>query len=197
MAPIRRPRSNLIFNIITPIPTWHLHTHTLRLTPMTPWSLVQSKSSVNVISFLFCKHPSFFPRYSPFHTLFWISKMLFTSKHLCAFFLLFFFFLSSNKSQEKVSLSTVSKATWPKLFFSISSAWLSSNVTRIQFIILLFLNLYSYHCAILESRAKCPFCPLLYLLPTENTIKLTFCVLFAQKNAFSCSFLIFDFHFLI
>ena len=157
--------------------------------------MYKAKFPTDVVSFQRCKYPCF-SHYSP--TLFWISKMLFTQMFILVLSSIPFF-LSSNKSPKKLYWSTQSNST-QILSFSLFSPCLSSNITPIRFIVLLFLNLYSLSlCTVFESRDKCPFCPLLYCLSLENMVKLTLYVLFTRKNVFSCSFFVvhFDFRFLI
>ena len=99
------------------------------------------------------------------------------------------------------SFTEAHKATLLKFYLSLFfSPCLSSNITPIWFIVLLFLNLYSLSLwTVFETREKCPFCPLLYCLSLENMVKLTLYVLSSRKNVFSCSFFVvhFDFRFLI
>lgn len=191
MATVRRLRSNLSWTSSPAIPTWHLHNTVRRNTVTQHGHTDKAKSSVNVVSFQYCKY-LYFSHYSP--TLFWISRMLFTQ----TFILVLLAFSSFLAQINHPSFTEALKATLLKFF--LSSPCLSSNITPIRFIVLLFLNLYSLSlCTVFESRDKCPFCPLLYCLSLENMVKLTLYVLFAQKDVFSCSFFIvhFDFHFLI
>lgn len=118
MAKIRRPKSNLILSTTTPPHSSLIHAQAHTHTYDSVWSLVQSKCSINVVSFQFHKYPDFFLSYNPFWTLFWIPRM-FLLKHVYGSFLLFIlFFFSSNKSSEKLSISTLSKANVPNRCYS-------------------------------------------------------------------------------
>ena len=181
MATVRRLRSNLSWTSSPAIPTWHLHNTVRRNTVTQHGHTDKAKSSVNVVSFQYCKY-LYFSHYSP--TLFWISRMLFTQTFILVLSCIPFF-LSSNKSPRKLYWGTHSNST-QILSFSLSLC-LSSNI---WFIVLLFLNLYSLSVCTVFERDKCPFCPLLYCLSLENMVKLTLYVLFAQKNVFSCSFFV-------
>lgn len=160
--------------------------------------MYKAKFSTYVVSFQYRKYP-YFPIIVLYYSGFLkcsLPKCLYWSFLLLAQIL---FFLSSNKSPKKLYWSTQSNSTQIRSF-SLFSPCLSSNITPIWFIVLLFLNLYSLSLwTVFETREECPFCPLLYCLSLENMIKLTLYVLFTQKNVFSCSFFVvhFDFHFLI
>lgn len=165
-----------------PIPAWYKHRHTL--TRMTQYGHLY-KASVQLmwLPFSSINTPISFP-------LFWIPR-IFLLKHLYGSFLLFF--LSSKKSWEQLSLRTLSKANIPNCYSSPHSLLIFKCNTFLIYCFIIFkLVLLTY----LWAYTKCPFCPLLYLLPIENMIKLTFYILFAP-NVSSYSYLIVhcDFHF--
>lgn len=116
MAQIRRPRSDSILNPMGPHCSLTRTRHTLSLPHDSVQSLPQSKCLGTGVSFRFHKYPHLFPSYSPFHTLCWIFRMFFTQTFIWVTSILFF--LSSNKSLENFSLSTLSKANLPKPCYS-------------------------------------------------------------------------------
>lgn len=160
-------------------------------------SLLQSKSSFNVISFQFHKYP--------FSFLIIVLFILYSGflecslpKHLCGSFLLFSFFLAKTNHQRSFPWAHFLKQIYAiPLIFSFLSLFIFKQDSYLIYCLLFLTGTPLLQFMIFERN--CLFCPLLYFLPIENIAQLTFYVLFAQKNVSSCSYLIvhFGFHFLI
>lgn len=101
-----------------------------------------------MVSFQFYKYPHSFPSYSPCHALSWIPRMFFTHLYWP---LLFFSFLAQINHQRSFPRAHFLRQVSQPLLFSTSSPGLSSNITLIWFIVLLFLSL---HYSIWSLRDK-------------------------------------------